>query len=94
MGKIRKNHAVLALETQGAGNLRAIVKNFSKVLDEIWEDYNGEVEKDNHPNNHPVAVLFAAQVSYLTSPYVLDNGDVNYEGAYRICEEETMKERE
>lgn len=87
--KIRKNHAKIALTVQSAVNLRAIVLNFSSVLKEIWEDYNEEMKTTPvpswHPNNHPVSILFATQISHLTSPGVLDNADRIYYDAYLLC---------
>lgn len=80
---IDKKYYQMALDIQTACNLSGVVFSFADVMQAICEEdhkVNGGTEWKNH---HPIAVLFAAQISHLTTGSLTDTH--KYYEAYAEC---------
>ncbi len=73
-----------ALLSQGACNLSGLVHSLSAMLPQIWEECDGT----RQVNEHPIVVLFTAQIAYLSK---YDYG-MNYAEALAICEQKAKEE--
>ena len=82
---ILKDHAVNALGVQNASNLSGVVHSFSRAMSALWEAARAEgPEYTLAVNTHPVAYLFAVQVSFLTgNGSALDHQ--KWEWAEKVC---------
>jgi hypothetical protein len=85
--KIRtwKELAQVAMDVQSACNLSGVVHSFSDIIREVRArlDAEGKGGNDNL-HKHPVCVLFATQIAYLTG---CENG-MNYSNAHNWAEEQ------
>jgi hypothetical protein len=84
-----RNMATQALAVQNACNLSGVVHSFSAILTALWEHAREQGKGTDWVNQHPVCILFAAQVSHLTSGTI--TGSEVYSAAYNQCKEWSNK---
>ena len=73
-----------ALAVQDACNLSGVVKSFSRLLDEIWEEVRLTNGGTNEVNEHPVCILFCDKMAQLAGLQSTLGGHV-IEKAYEFC---------
>jgi len=69
----------LALDAQCACNLSGAVHAMSRAVTLIWEEAHENKLGTEYVNTHPICVLYAEQIAFLTGK------DVQYEKALGIC---------
>jgi hypothetical protein len=74
-----------AIMAQSAVNLSGLVHSLSNVVSRIWDE--PECSGTQYVNTHPIVVLYAAQIAYLSGLGV-GNGS-EYSEAYAECERRT-----
>jgi hypothetical protein len=57
----------LAITSQSACNLTAIVKTFAQVTEEIWAETRRKGKGSNYANAHPICRLYAEQIMHLSN---------------------------
>jgi hypothetical protein len=76
-----KGSAQAALEVQGACNLLAVVRAFSRAADDVVKDLEkNEGFNTDAFNHHPICRLFSEQIAHLARAR-------SYSDAYKRCEE-------
>lgn len=71
--------AQMALDVQCACNLSGVVRSFARVMDAIPPGSTDE------RNKHPIAILFATQIAYLSGVAVVVDSSCDYNAAYKAC---------
>jgi hypothetical protein len=61
------NDYELALGSQTACNLTAIVRSLAQVSEEIWAEARRKSMGTDYVNAHPICRLYAEQISYLST---------------------------
>lgn len=71
-----------AIAAQSACNLSGLAHSLSSIVSRIWKepDCNGT----EYVNTHPIVVLYAAQIAFLSGLGV--GGTFEYNEAYEVCE--------
>lgn len=80
MGTTNKDYKD-AMNSQGASNLGALLYALPKIVDRIWEDAKANGKGTDYVNQHPILVMFAAQIDHLTGYRQ------NYSDAYHIVQD-------
>lgn len=78
-----KQAAQSALAAQSAPNLSGVVYGFSRAMEVICAHETDSVLR----RSHPVAVLYATQIAFLTGVASIHSDPDAYGDAYRACEE-------
>jgi len=78
-----KQAAQSALAVQSASNLSGVVHGFARAMEAVYEHEQDALKR----RSHPVAVLFATQVAFLTGVASIHSDPDAYGDAYRACEE-------
>lgn len=74
-----------AIAAQSACNLSGIVHAFSAVLHKIWNESRRAKTGTLYVNEHPISVLYAAQIAWLATGSAVESFNV-YRRAYEACE--------
>ena len=84
---LRRQDYQRAMDVQCACNLSGVVKSFSDVMARIWAEArsNPAAGGTDWVNKHPIARLYAEQVSNLSGAGMGDHD--SYGVAYKACEE-------
>jgi len=81
--KTLRDAAQAALDVQSACNLSGVVHSFSKAISILHAqpDFAGT----DWVKNHPISVLFAAQIANLTGVAVIASAECDYGSCYWKC---------
>lgn len=77
-----KEAAQSALDVQSAPNLSGVVHAFSRAMTVVCREEN-DLE---HRRTHPVCVLYATHIAFLTGVSSFHHDWEAYEAAYKACE--------
>ena len=81
---MRKRDYEDALMVQSACNLSGVVHSFSEILSRLVKEAQEQGKGTDWVNTHPICVLFAEQISHLTTCRF--GGETDYFKAHKICE--------
>ena len=82
---LSKNDFQVALDVQSACNLSGVVHSFSTVVSKIWNEARAHGKGTVWVNKHPICVLFAEQILYLSTGQYSYSASV-YNKAHDFCE--------
>ncbi len=74
-----------ALDVQSACNLSGIIITFESIIKRICNEATRLNKGTEWKNGHPIAILFAVQIAYLTGAGCSMDSNDNYANAYDIC---------
>ena len=72
----------MALMSQGAVNVGALVRDLANYIDLMWDEARLLGEGTDYVNNHPVMRLFIEQMNYQCK--------TDYFKAYEVCERKSL----
>lgn len=82
---LSKDDFQTTLDIQSACNLSGVVHSFSRIISKIWNEANAHGKGTEWVNKHPICVLFAEQIIYLSTGQSSNNGN-SYNKAHDFCD--------
>ena len=76
--KLTPHDYEFAIFAQSACNLSGIVHSFSEVMHKIWNEAHAQGHGTDWVNRHPIARLYAEQITHLTGAGISSNTKISF----------------
>lgn len=74
----------MALLSQGACNLGALVRSLAEVMKKLWAEAGRDKKGTDWVNQHPIVRLYVEQLQHLSAP-------CDYSKAYEVCTKKALE---